>query len=97
VGASRGVIARIVVGEAMTADLIGGAAGVAVSGVLLGSFRVLVGQVLGVGFVLPPAGTVAALAVVCLACAGAVAALSSWAAVRSINRMDPSLVLREGE
>ena len=97
VGASRGVIARIVVGEAMTADLIGGAAGVAVSGVLLGSFRVLVGQVLGVGFVLPPAGTVAALAAASLACAGAAAALSSWIAVRSINRMDPSLVLREGE
>ena len=96
-GASRGVIARIVVGEAMTADLIGGAAGVAVSGVLLGSFRVLVGQVLGVGFVLPPAGTVAALAAASLACAGAAAALSSWIAVRSINRMDPSLVLREGE
>ena len=73
------------------------AAGVAVSGVLLGSFRVLVGQVLGVGFVLPPAGTVAALAAASLACAGAAAALSSWIAVRSINRMDPSLVLREGE
>ena len=39
------MIARIVVGEAMTADLIGGAAGIAVSGVLLGSFCVLVGQV----------------------------------------------------
>ena len=97
VGASRGVIARIVVGEAMTADLIGGAAGIAVSGVLLGSFRTLVGQVLGVGFVLPPAGAVAALAAASLACAGAAAALSSWIAVRSINRMDPSLVLREGE
>ena len=97
VGAGRGVIARIVVGEAMTADLIGGAAGIAVSGVLLGSFRTLVGQVLGVGFVLPPAGAVAALAAASLACAGAAAGLSSWVAVRSINRMDPSLVLREGE
>ena len=64
---------------------------------LLGSFRVLVGQVLGVGFVLPPAGTVAALATASLACAGVAAALSSWIAVRSINRMDSSLVLREGE
>ena len=64
---------------------------------LLGSFRTLVGQVLGVGFVLPPAGAVAALAAASLACAGAAAGLSSWVAVRSINRMDPSLVLREGE
>lgn len=95
-GAARGTIARIVVKEAMTADLGGGLVGIVVSAVLLYSFHGLVRQVLG-AFVLPPAGMIVALAVLSLACVGLAAVVSAWVSVRIINRTDPSLVLTEGE
>lgn len=96
-GASRKILSGIVTKEAMAVNLIGGTIGIAFSAVILFMFRELIGQSLGVGFVLPSAGTVILLAVVALASVVLAGAVSSWIAVRKVTGMDVSLVLKEGE
>lgn len=96
-GASRKILSGIVTKEAMAVNLIGGTIGIAVSAVILIMFRELIGQSLGVGFVLPSAGTVILLAAAALASVVIAGAVSSWIAVRKVTGMDVSLVLKEGE
>ena len=96
-GASRKILSGIVTKEAMAVNLIGGTIGIVVSAVILFMFRGLIGQSLGVGFVLPPAGTVILLALAALASVVFAGAVSSWIAIRMVVGMDASLVLKEGE
>ncbi len=53
-GASRGILSGIVVREALTVNLLGGAIGILLTGVILFSFSGLIGESLGAGFVLTP-------------------------------------------
>ncbi|MDU0349798.1 ABC transporter permease [Actinomyces sp. MRS3W] len=96
-GASRRTISRMVRHEAIAVSLMGGVAGVLIAGVGLGSFTGAIGQALGVGLVLPPVGTLAALAVMALASALIAAALASAVAVRIVNRLDAGHLLKEGQ
>lgn len=96
-GADRKILSGIVIREAMTVNLIGGLAGILLSGVVIIMFRNLIGQMLGVGFVLPAPGIICLLAVVTLLSAILVAGISSWIGVRKTVKMDASLVLKEGE
>lgn len=96
-GASRKILSGIVTKEAMSVNLVGGAIGIVVSAVILIMFRDLIGQMLGVGFVLPQAGVMLLLAGAALLSVILAGAVSSAIAVRMISRMDASLVLKEGE
>ena len=96
-GASRKILSEIVTKEAMAVNLIGGTIGIVLSAIILFMFRGLIGQSLGVGFVLPGVGTVILLAFAALASVVFAGAVSSWIAIRKVVGMDASLVLKEGE
>lgn len=96
-GASRGILSGIVVREALTVNLLGGAVGVLLTGVILFSFNRLIGESLGAGFVLPPVPMTALLAAAALISVILAAVVSAWITVHKVNTMDASLVLKEGE
>ena len=96
-GAHRRMISGIIIREALAVNLLGGAGGIVVSGVLLVSFSGLVRGGLGGGFLVPSVPTMALLALGSLASVGLVALVSSWIALRYVTRMDASLALKEGE
>ena len=96
-GAHRRMISGIIIREALAVNLLGGAGGIVVSGVLLVSFSGLVREGLGGGFLVPSVPTMALLALGALASVGLVAFVSSWIALRYVTRMDASLALKEGE
>ena len=96
-GAHRRMISGIIIREALAVNLLGGAGGIVVSGVLLVSFSGLVREGLGGGFLVPSVPTMALLALGALASVGLVALVSSWIALRYVTRMDASLALKEGE
>lgn len=96
-GAHRRMISGIIIREALAVNLLGGAGGIVVSGVLLVSFSGLVREGLGGGFLVPSVPTMALLALGAIASVGFVALVSSWIALRYVTRMDASLALKEGE
>ncbi len=96
-GAGDRAVARTVVAEAVIVNLTGALTGIVVAGVLVPSFATAIGQALGVGLVLPGVGAVVLIAVATLAGAVLAAALSAAISLRRTHRMDPSLVLKEGE
>ena len=83
--------------EALTVNLLGGAIGVLLTGVILFSFNGLIGESLGAGFVLPSVPMTALLAAAALISVILAAVVSAWIAVHKVNTMDASLVLKEGE
>ncbi len=96
-GAGRKILSGIVIREAVTVNLAGGFLGILLSGVVIIMFRSLIGQSLGVGFVIPGAGRICLLAAVSMASVLLAAAISSALAVRKTGKMDASLILKEGE
>ncbi|MCR4892928.1 MAG: ABC transporter permease [Lachnospiraceae bacterium] len=96
-GAGKGILSGIVTGEAFSVNLLGGIAGIVLSVVILSSFKNLIGQGLGVGFVLPSIATMLLLALVALLAVILTAAISSRIVIGKLSRMDASLVLKEGE
>ncbi len=96
-GMSRSRLRLLVLAESASVDLTGALAGVVVSGVLLSAFRVLVGQLLGIGFLMPGPLESALVALAALLVALAAAGVAGWISIRRIGAMDAGLVLREGE
>ena len=96
-GASRETVSGIVTKEALLVSLPGGLAGILLSAAVLALFRGLIGQRLGVGFVLPSAGSMLLLAILALLSVLLAALLSSALAVRFLAKTDVSLALKEGE
>ena len=96
-GAHKGLIARIVVSEAVAVNAVGAGLGVLVSGVLITSFSGLVRQTIVLGFLIPSLPVIAGLAAGAVAAMGLVALVSSWIALRALNTADASALLKEGE
>ena len=96
-GAHKGLVARIVVSEAVAVNAVGAGLGVLVSGVLITSFSGLVRQTIGLGFLIPSLPVIAGLAAGAVAAMGLVALVSSWIALRALNTADASALLKEGE
>ena len=95
-GLSRGRLAGLVFREAAIVSLLGSAAGVGLSLLLVHAFAGALGNALGLPFLLPSAGTAAALALAaflgCLLAGPLAAAVSA----RKLSRADTGLILREG-
>ena len=95
-GLSRGRLAGLVFREAAIVSLLGSAAGVGLSLLLVHAFSGALGNALGLPFLLPSAGTAAALALAaflgCLLAGPLAAAVSA----RKLSRADTGLLLREG-
>ena len=97
VGAHRRLVSRVIALEAVILNAAGGALGILISGVLIVSFSGLVQQTIGIGFLVPSLGVIAALVALVLASMGLVALVSSWIALRCLNMADASALLKEGE
>ena len=95
-GLSRGRLAGLVFREAAIVSLLGSAAGAGLSLLLVHAFSGALGNALGLPFLLPSAGTAAALALAaflgCLLAGPLAAAVSA----RKLSRADTGLILREG-
>ena len=95
-GLSRGRLAGLVFREAAIVSLLGSAAGVGLSLLLVHAFAGALGNALGFPFLLPSAGTAATLALAafigCLLAGPLAAAVSA----RKLSRADTGLILREG-
>jgi putative ABC transport system permease protein len=96
-GARRGVVFRLIMGEALALTGIGGALGVFVSGVLLVSFQGLIEKRLRVPFLLPNWPEAAGLVAIMLLLALASGALAALQPAYRISRMDPYEAIRRGE
>ncbi len=96
-GASLRILSGIVTREALLVNLAGNAVGIFVSGIVLFMFSSLIGQSLGVGFIIPSVITIMKVAALVLASAAIVSVVSSHIAVRNNIKKDAGLVLKEGE
>ena len=96
VGASRGMLSRMVLLESSMCGLLGGLAGVGLAALLLFPFAQLIESALKLPYLMPRAGTVLLLAAGTVLLSMAVAALSSVMAAYRLSRIDPGTALREG-
>ena len=96
VGASRGMLARMVLLESALCGLLGGLIGTGLAALLLFPFAQLIESTLKLPYLMPQAGTVLLLAAGTILLSAPVAALSSVMAARRLSRVDPGITLREG-
>lgn len=95
-GLSRGRLAGLVFREAAIVSLLGSAAGVALSLLLVHAFSGALGNALGLPFLLPSAGTAATLALAALFGCLLAGPLAAAVSARKLSRADTGLILREG-
>ena len=95
-GLSRGRLAGLVFREAAIVSLLGSAAGVGLSLLLVHAFSGALGNALGLPFLLPSAGTAAALALAAFLGCLLTGPLAAAVSARKLSRADTGLILREG-
>ena len=95
-GASRKMLAGMLLTESALMSAIGAACGVALAALVALPFTGLIRDRLGLPYLLPGTGTIAGLALGALGMAVAAGALSSAFAGHKLNRIDAGLILREG-
>ena len=95
-GLSRGRLAGLVFREAAIVSLLGSAAGVGLSFLLVHAFSGALGNALGLPFLLPSAGTAATLALAALFGCLLAGPLAAAVSARKLSRADTGLILREG-
>jgi putative ABC transport system permease protein len=95
-GLSRGRLAGLVFREAAFVSLLGSAAGVGLSFLLVHAFSGALGNALGLPFLLPSAGTAATLALAALFGCLLAGPLAAAVSARKLSRADTGLILREG-
>ena len=96
VGASRGMLSRMVLAESAMCGLLGGLTGTGLAALLLFPFARLIESALGLPYLMPRTGIVLLLAAGTVLLSAAVAALSSVMAAYRLSRVDPGTALREG-
>ena len=96
VGASRGMLGRMVLTESSLCGLLGGLIGVGTAALLLFPFAQLIESALQLTYLMPSAAVILLLALGTVLLAVAVSALSSMIAAYRLSRVDPGTTLREG-
>ena len=96
-GASKSMVARVVLTEAMAANLAGALAGAVTAGVVLYAFGAFIGEKLNVRFVLPDLSQAWLPLVLSLLAAGLSASLGTLIALKRIGSTDAACALKEGE
>ena len=96
VGASRGMLGRMVLTESSLCGLLGGLIGVGAAALLLFPFAQLIESALQLPYLMPSAAVILLLALGTVLLAVAVSALSSMIAAYRLSRVDPGTTLREG-
>ena len=95
VGASRGMLSRMLLSEAALLSLAGGVIGVVLGALVVFPFSGLIGERLSLPFLLPKPPVIAALAVGTLIAALVVSAAASAFAAFRLSRVDAGKTLRE--
>ena len=95
-GASRGMLARMVLSESALCGLLGGVCGTALAALGLFPFAQLIESALKLPYLMPDAGRLILLAGGTVLLSVTVAALSSVFAARRLSRIDPGTAMREG-
>ncbi len=96
IGASRGMLARLVLAESALCGLLGGLAGAGAAALLLFPFAQLTESALKLPYLMPDTGIVLLLAAGTVLLSAAAAALASVVAAYRLSRVDPGTALREG-
>ena len=96
VGASRGMLSRMVLLESALCGLLGGLLGVGLAALLLFPFSGLIESTLNLPYLIPDTGKILLLAAGTVLLSVTVAALSSVMAAYRLSRIDPGTALREG-
>ena len=96
VGASRGMLSRMVLLESALCGLLGGLLGVGLAALLLFPFSGLIESTLNLPYLMPDTGKTLLLAAGTVLLSVIVAALSSVMAAYRLSRIDPGTALREG-
>ena len=96
VGASRGMLGRMVLTESSLCGLLGGLIGVGAAALLLFPFAQLIESALQLPYLMPSAAVILLLALGTVLLSVAVSALSSMIAAYRLSRVDPGTTLREG-
>ena len=96
VGASRGMLSRMVLLESALCGLLGGLLGVGLAALLLFPFSGLIESALNLPYLMPDTGKTLLLAAGTVLLSVIVAALSSVMAAYRLSRIDPGTALREG-
>ena len=94
-GASRGMLARLVLSESALCGLLGGVVGTGLAALLIFPFTQLIESMLNLPYLMPDAGTVLMLAVCTMLMSVIVAALASVVAAYRLSHVDPGMALRE--
>ena len=95
-GTSRAMLGGMLLRESALCSLLGGALGILVAAAVVFPFTTLIETGIGLPYLRPPLSKIAALAAAGLAATVLVgSAASSWASFR-LSRVDPGVVLREG-
>lgn len=96
-GMSRLMLAKLVIGEALLINLIGGALGILLAGAVAGLFANAIGLLVGGPFLLPGGSAIALLALKTLLASVLTGTFISAFVAYQISCLDTSLILREGE
>ena len=96
VGASRGMLSRMVLLESALCGLLGGVIGVGLAALLLFPFAQLIERSLNLPYLMPGISIILLLALGTVALSVVVAALSSLIAAYRLSRIDPGTALRGG-
>ena len=96
VGASRGMLSRMVLAESALCGLLGGLAGTGLAALLIFPFARLIESTLKLPYLMPDTGIVLLMAAGTVLLSAAVAALASVLAAVRLSRVDPGTALREG-
>ena len=96
VGASRGMLGRMVLTESSLCGLLGGLIGVGAAALLLFPFAQLIESALQLPYLMPSAAVILLLSLGTVLLSVAVSALSSMIAAYRLSRVDPGTTLREG-
>ncbi len=96
-GADRRLLSGLVLREAMLVNLLGGSTAILAGSLIIASFREVLSQGLGVGFILPPFPIILLLALAAILAVCISSLISSFIAIKKIDRMDAASILKDGE
>ena len=95
IGASKGMVSRIVMEEGLYTGIIGGLIGTALAVLIVIPFSGLIEETLGVPFLLPGMGLLATVVIVAFMVSATAAALTCAAAGMRVAKAEPGIMIRE--
>jgi len=96
-GADKKLLSSLIIKESLGVNLTGGLLALILASVIFISFRRAFATIFGAGFILPQAHIILFFAILAILAVLVSSLISALLAIHKINRMDASLILKEGE